>query len=57
MQSSSCQNWYFVWVFGYEDEEYLLGFWIRGCIAHLANVGTLSQNFGYEDAELIRPIW
>ena len=56
MQSSSCQNWYFVWVFGYEDEEYLLGFWIRGCIAHPANVGTLFQNFGYEDAELIRPI-
>ena len=23
-QSSSCQSWYFVWVFGYENEELIL---------------------------------
>ena len=49
MQSSSCQSWYFVWVFGYENEELILPklvlcleFWIRRCRAHLAKVGTLS---------------
>ena len=49
MQSSSCQSWYFVWVFGYENEEFILpkvvlclDFGIRRCRAHLAKVGTLS---------------
>ena len=58
MKSSSCQSWYFVWVFEYEDAELIvpklvlcLGFWIRGCRAHPAKVGTLSGVL--EDAEFI----
>ena len=50
MQSLSCQSWIFVWVFGYEMQSFL-GF--LDCRAHLVNVGTLSQNFGYEDAEYL----
>ena len=49
IQSASCQSWYFVWDFGYEDTELLLDFWIQRSRAHPANVGTLSRNFGYED--------
>ena len=60
MQSSSCQNLYFVWVFGFEDIELILqklvlclGFWIRGCRTHPANVGwCFVWVFGYEDADL-----
>ena len=47
--SSSCQSWYFFWVFGYEDADLILlccyvvsEFWIRRCRAHPAKVGTLS---------------
>ena len=36
LQSSSCESWYFVWIFGYEDAEFILPkftmsgvFWIR----------------------------
>ena len=53
IQSTSCQRWYFVRDFGYEDAELLLDFWIIRSRARLANVGTLSRNFGYEDADLI----
>ena len=49
MQSSSCQSWYFVWVFGYEDAEFILpklevclGILTRACSAHPAKNGTLS---------------
>ena len=39
MQSYSCQSWYFVWVFRYENEEIIL-----------PNL-VLYLGFGYEDAE------
>ena len=58
LQSSNCQRWYFVWVFGYENEELImpklvlcLGFWIRRCRAHPAKVGTLS---GFLDMRMQR---
>ena len=48
MQRTSCESWYFVRVFGYKDTELIMpklvlciGFWIRGCRAHPAKVGTL----------------
>ena len=55
MQRSSCQSWYFVRDFGYEDAELLLDFYIQRSRAYPANVGTLSWKFGYVDAELILP--
>ena len=61
MQSSHCQSWCFVWVFGYENEELIMsefvhcqGFWILRCRAHPAKVGTLSV-FLYDDVESILP--
>ena len=61
MQSSSCQSWIFVWVFGYEDVELIstklvifLGFWLQGYRANPVKVGTLS---GFLDMRMQSSAW
>ena len=56
MQSSSCQSWCFVWVFGYEEAEVILpklvlclGFWIYRYGAPHTKVGTFS---GFLDTKM-----